>query len=153
MRPWRAAVCAGLIAAAVSLAIETPIVWFLTGNLPWAAARMTAAMLLGPDILFPPTFDAGIVALAFVIHFGLSIFLALVLARMIHGETVCHASLTGAAFGMVVFFINMYALTDIFFPWFAEMRNGMTFVSHVVLGTVLGWSYAVLAEKQTRTNA
>ncbi|HKQ29922.1 MAG TPA: hypothetical protein VJS66_01445, partial [Burkholderiales bacterium] len=124
--PWQSAVYSGVIAAIVSLALETPVIWLLHGELPWTAARMTAAMLLGPDVLSPPTFDLGMVALAFVIHFGLSIFFALILAAAIHGETPFHAAIAGAAFGGGVFFIDMFVLTDVFFPWFAQLRNAMT---------------------------
>jgi len=147
MRPWIAAVCAGSIAAVVSLAVETPIVWLMTGELPWVAARMAAAMLLGPQVLSPPTFDSGIVTLAFVVHFALSVFYALILAHMIHGETPAQAALTGAAFGAVVFFIDLYLLADAFFPWFAAMRDGITLMSHLILSAVTGWSYAVLTKK------
>lgn len=139
---------AGLAAAIISLAVETPIVWLLTGDLPWGAARMTVAMLLGPDVLSPPTFDFWIVTLAFLIHLALSAFYALILAWIIHGETPFHATITGAAFGIVVFSINMYALTDIFFPWFIALRSGITFFSHIVLGATIGWSYIALTTKK-----
>jgi hypothetical protein len=151
VRPWQAAVCAGLIAAVASLTIETPVVWLISGELPWAAARMTVAILLGPQVLSPPSFDVRIVALAFAIHFALSIFYASVLAWIVHGETVFHASITGAAFGVVVFFLNMFALTDIFFPWFVELRNAITFCSHIVLGAVMGGSYVAIVKAMRRS--
>lgn len=144
IHPWQASVYAGIAAATVSLAIETPLVWLLKGQLPWAAARMAAAMLLGPSVLSPPTFDFWIVVLAFVIHFSISIFLAFILAWIIHGESLGRAIGMGVVFGIIVFFINMVGLTAIFFPWFAELRNWITFVSHTVLGASLGGAYCLM---------
>jgi hypothetical protein len=145
--PWQIAICAGVIAATFSLAIETPIVWFMSGELPWGAARMAAAMVLGPTVLLPSAFDIGVVLLAFIVHFALSIFYALILAYIIHGETAFAAALTGAAFGAVVFVVDLFVLTDIFFPWFVTMRDTITLMSHLILGGVSGWTYTVLIKK------
>jgi hypothetical protein len=150
VRPSRfvsTALHAGMVAGAVSLAIETPIVWLRADELPWAAARMAAAMVLGPSVLSPPTFDAGLVALAFAVHFGLSILFALPLVWVTPGETFRQAVAIGIAFGAIVYAINLHILAPMFFPWFEALQNGMTFFSHLTLGATAG---AVCAMRSAR---
>ena len=141
---WGAATHAGLTAAVVSLAIETPLVLLLQGDLPWAAARMTVAMLLGTDALSPTdTFDVCLVTLAFGIHLALSVVYGLIFAAAIREMTNVRAALIGAAFGLLLFFVNLYGFAPAFFPWFIELRGGITLFSHLIFGAVLGSSYVI----------
>ena len=141
-RKWHAAIYSGITAALVSLAIETPLVWLLQGELPWAAARMTAAMLLGTGVLIPPdTFDFRLVMLALGIHIMLSVLYGLIFASVTRGMTIARAAVIGAAFGLLLFVVNLYGIAPILFPWFLELRGGITVFSHLVFGAVLGGSY------------
>lgn len=123
---WRAGIHAGITAALVSLVVETPLVWLLQGELPWAAARMTAAMLLGSEVLSPAdTFDFWLVLLALAIHLALSVLYGLMFASVTRAITIAGAAMIGAAFGLLLFFINLYGVAPIFFPWFLELRGGI----------------------------
>lgn len=145
---WRAGIHAGITAALVSLVVETPLVWLLQGELPWAAARMTAAMLLGSEVLSPAdTFDFWLVLLALAIHLALSVLYGLMFVSVTRAITIAGAAVIGAAFGLLLFFINLYGVAPIFFPWFLELRGGITVFSHVVFGAVLGGSYVMFRKR------
>lgn len=76
----KGAVWSGLIAGAAFLMIEMGLL-ALMGQSPWGPPRMMAAMVLGQDVLPPPaTFDLGIVAVAMMVHFSLSIVFGILFA-------------------------------------------------------------------------
>jgi len=106
-------------------------------------SRLTAALVLGHDVLPPPaTFDVEVMLAATAIHFLLSIFYAAILLPVRRsGLVVSH--LAGAGFGIVLYFINMHGFTAIF-PWFAEARGGITLATHVVFGVAVSMTYQYL---------
>lgn len=70
---WKAGLWAGLIAGALDEALLMAVI-LLQGGSVWAAARMSAAIVLGESVLPPPdTFDLGVMAASTFVHFGLSI--------------------------------------------------------------------------------
>ena len=56
------------------------------------------------------------------------------------------ASLVGAVFGLAMYLLSFYGMTR-FFPWFAEARNSVSVVSHLVFGVVVADTYLRLARK------
>jgi hypothetical protein len=147
-RRWRVSLYSGLIAGLVSLIVETPFVWFINDQTPWLAARMTAAMLLGPDAMSPPaTFDLWLVALAFAIHIALSVVYALTLGAVVQGMPTANAAYAGGMFGIVLYFINLHVIAPAFFPWFIELRNVISLISHIVFGAIAGGCYVFLTQK------
>ncbi len=143
VRPnWKAAVFAGLVAAIVSLIVETPLVWLIHGESPWPAARMAAAMVLGPTVLSPQArFDLGVVLVATLIHLALSVVYGVLLAPSLTRAGRIGAGVIGAFFGLVLYLANLHVLAPLWFPWFAPLRTGLTVFSHVVFGAALGVSY------------
>jgi uncharacterized membrane protein YagU involved in acid resistance len=80
MPDWRAAVIGGCVAGAVFLVLELLVMW-VTGQSPWGWPRMIAAIAVGRDALAQPaSFDAGIMLVALIVHFALSILFAIILA-------------------------------------------------------------------------
>lgn len=144
---WKAAILAGLIAGVVFLMIEMMLL-ALTGESTWGPPRMMAAMVMGESVLPPPaTFDAIIMMVAMVVHFILSILLAVLCAWVL---SLWHLSAgtaiaLGAAIGLLVYLVNFYLVAAILFPWFAMARNWISIVSHVGFGAVLAWAYLILA--------
>ena len=53
----------------------------------------------------------------------------------------------GAAFGLLIYLVNIYPVAAILFPWFAMARNWITISSHIVFGAVLAWAYLALARR------
>lgn len=139
---WKSTVYAGLVAGAVFMVLEMMMVWLFLGQSMWGPPRMIAAMVLGTGVLPPPaTFDIGIVMTAMIVHFMLSVILALILAPIIRNMKPGAAVTAGAVFGLAVYLINFYPIAAMFFPWFSNARNWVSVVAHIVFGAVLAWSY------------
>lgn len=142
---WKAAILAGIVAGLVFLILEMMLVPMFLGGSPWGPPRMIGAMALGADVLPPPaTFDIGVVLTAVVIHMVLSMLFAVVLAFVIRGWDISKAAVAGAIWGLVLYFLNFYVMTAIW-PWFADARNWVSILSHLVFGLVAGISYVKMA--------
>lgn len=144
---FKAALWAGIVAGIVFMVLEMLLVATLGGGSPWGPPRMIGAIALGRDVLPPPaSFDAGVFVVAMLIHFLLSIVLALIFGWIIsHWRLGLMASIAvGALFGLVVYLVDFYGFTALF-PWFAQARTPITLVAHLVFGIVLGWTYHALA--------
>lgn len=143
---WKAAAWAGVIAGAVFMMAEMLMVWLFMGQSPWGPPRMMAAMALGKDILPPPAdFSFLAMAVAMMIHFPLAILYGLILGWVVHRLDTTTAVLAGAVFGLVaVYLVNFYGVAPMLFPWFAEARNWISLLAHVLFGAVLGGAYAGL---------
>lgn len=148
---WRSAFWSGIIAGAVFMMLEMLLVPVFLGGSPWGPPRMIAAIGMGRGVLPPPdTFALVPMLVAMVIHFMLSIVLAVILALIVSRLGLGMAVLVGAAFGLLVYLINFYALTA-FFPWFAMARNWISIFSHLMFGAVAALSYKWLQNPQGQT--
>lgn len=139
--PLNRALVAGLIAGLVFIAMEMALVATAGGGSPWGPPRMMGAIVLGPEVLPPPaTFDAGIVAVAMIVHFALSALLGVIFALVAGRFALSRGALIalGVAFGLAVYAVNFHGFTALF-PWFEMARNWITIASHAVFGAVLAW--------------
>jgi len=84
-----------------------------------------------------------------LIHFALSIAYGLTLSAFISRLSTAAALLAGAAFGLALYAINMYAFT-FFFPWFAAARDWITAATHVVFGVVVAAVYRRCSMRTSR---
>jgi len=145
---WRRAAVAGIAAGVVATAFQIALWWVAAEPLPaifFRDARLTAAIVMGSQVLPPPaTFDGMIVLVATLVHFALSIAYGLILSTMIsrrgapYGLRRC--ALAGAAFGLLLYAVNMYGFTFVF-PWFVATRDWITAATHAVFGTVAAIVY------------
>jgi hypothetical protein len=144
-----AAIWAG-IAAGVFSTLAQVVLWVtFTDLFPSALfrdARLTAAIIMGPEVLPPPaTFNATIMLVATLIHFSLSIIYGIILAYpaawLVRGVSVL---VFGALFGTAIYGINLYGFT-VAFPWFTEVRGGNTLAAHIIFGLTCAGAYKVLA--------
>ena len=143
-----AAAAAGIIAGVVATGAQLVLWWIFTDALPsifYRDARLTAAMLMGPDVLPPPaTFEWGVMLVATFIHFMLSIAYGLILAPLISRPGMVASMLAGAVFGLIIYATNMYGMTLIF-PWFSVARDWITLATHIVFGISLAVPYKLLS--------
>ncbi|WP_429318414.1 hypothetical protein [Paraburkholderia sp. GAS448] len=151
MPDWRAVVIAGCVAGAVFLVLELLGIWF-AGQSPWGAPRMIAAIAVGRGVLTqPPTFEVGIVLVALAVHFVLSVIFTLILAVIIapfsFDSSMGMASLAGAVFGATVYLVNFYGMSHVF-PWVADARSWVSFVSHIAFGLIAADTYLRLERKE-----
>ena len=56
----------------------------------------------------------------------------------------------GAAFGLVIYAVNFYALAPLF-PWFADLRGWSALIGHVVFGISAALIYWKLSLRGTPT--
>ncbi|WP_063553098.1 hypothetical protein [Burkholderia territorii] len=99
-------------------------------------ARLTAALVMGRSVLGASTgFDPAIMGVATAVHAALSLAYTAVLAKLVRHLSPGAALLTGGAFGLALYGINLHAFTAIF-PWFVAARGVITLVAHVVFGVV-----------------
>lgn len=154
---WVAAAVAGFVACAFFSAVEMLMVLLVSGQSPWVPPRMVAAIVLGPGILSQPaTFDVSIVAMALLVHAAISVVLGVVLGAIVApfrlDSDVVTVSVAGAVFGLIVYAVNFYVMTQLF-PWFIESRGWTMVAGHVIFGAFAGYMYWVLAQIDDRTSA
>jgi hypothetical protein len=145
---WRAAVYAGVVAGILATAVEIALWWAFTDALPdilFRDARFAAALVFGRGVLSAPAFDWGVMFIAALVHFALSVVYALILSRLIRRMTLYRSLLAGAAFGLALFSVNMYGFTMVF-PWFEAARDWITVAAHLVFGMVAAGVYSVLTQ-------
>jgi hypothetical protein len=144
-----AAIGAGLIAGILATVVQGLLWWIFTESILdtlFRDARLTAAILMGRTVLPPPGhFDLGIMIVATGIHFGLSILYSLLLALAIAERSWRMSLLMGAAFGLVLYAINLYGLTALF-PWFTAVRDPITLAAHLVFGLTAAGAYRRLVK-------
>lgn len=149
---WKAAVWAGLLAGLAGDVVMTPLLWWFEGTSPWTPPRMIAAMVFGESVLPPPaTFDFSLVATGSAVHFALSVGYALVAGALLKRLEMVPAIAAGAVFGLALYVVNYYLIAPMLFPWFVEARGWITWLTHLVFGSVLGLAYVVLRRRQNRS--
>lgn len=141
---WSAAFQAGLIAGTVFLFVNLVLGPMAYGGSVWVWIRLLASPILGSDILAPPaTFDAGALAAALVVQYGVSTVLTLTIAYVLHRWGLWVGILGGAVLGLAFYMINIYTLTY-FFPWFYALAGWVMALSHVLFGAFAGGVYELL---------
>lgn len=144
------AIEAGLLGGLIFLTLEMLMVPLFAGGSPWGPPRMIAAIVLGRDVLPPPaTFNLGIVVVALIVHFILSIAYAFVIGLIVHRLRTATAAFVGLIFGFVLYFVNFYGFTA-FFPWFAEARNWISVFAHFVFGLSTAVIYKALLHRERK---
>jgi len=115
----------------------------LTGGATWGPPRVTAAILLGPEVLPPPaTFDSRMVLVGMLVHCALSLILAMLWGVVARPWSVEVTALVGAGFGVAVYLVILYGAAAMV-PWFADARNAATIMSHAVFGIALALGYSM----------
>ena len=111
---------------------------------PWKLPRMIAATIRGPAALEPAgEFDLVLVMLGVGVHFALTLLYAFALLGLIVDVKRWTAPYLGLAFGVALYFVNLYGFTQLF-PWFAELRTADTLAAHAVFGLLVAradWAF------------
>ncbi|MFW5781129.1 MAG: hypothetical protein ACOCXD_01025 [Bacteroidota bacterium] len=148
---WKAAIWSGIIAALVMLLLEMIMNPLFLGNSMWGPSRMIGAILIGSEVLPPPaTFDFGVLMAAAAVHFPLSIVFALIIGYLIRKVSVGMAIGIGAGIGLVLYLINFYGFTALF-PWFANARNWVQIVIHILFGVAVAWPFKAMYKEHSVT--
>lgn len=146
-----AAISAGIISGIIATAVQMALWWLFQEPLPellYRDARLTAAILMGTEVLPPPaSFNWKVMIVATAIHFLISIGYGVILAYLVFRLDMLFSLLIGAIFGTAVYVINMYGFTLIF-PWFSIVRDWITFFTHIVFGMSLAGMYKQFARHE-----
>lgn len=142
---WGKAVTAAFIAG-VSFLFLQMLISGATGQGAWMPVRMIAAIALGTGVLPDSGADLWVLWTAFLIHFGLSLLTAWIMAPIIQDMAMGKALAVGAGFGVLIYVVNFYLLTELF-TWFAGARGLATLLNHLVFGVVLAYSYESLRRR------
>lgn len=146
----RAAAAAGIAAGVVSTLVQLALWAAFTDALPailWRDARLAAAIVLGPKALGSGAPDAASWIIATIVHFTLSIVYGFALAPLIARRSMAGSIAVGAAFGAVVYAVNMYGFTAAF-PWFEAARDAITAATHLVFGASAAVAYRSVADRR-----
>jgi hypothetical protein len=112
--------------------------------------RLTAAIVMGRGVLGASAgFDPLVMAAATLVHLALSLVYAAVLAKVIRNLSLAAALLAGAAFGLILYGVNLYAFTAIF-PWFIPVRGAVTLAAHLVFGVTAAAAYRFARRQAAR---
>jgi len=125
-------------------------------DLHWIAAlgAGTAAAIISTvaQILLWATLTDALPGVATVVHFGLSIVYAMVLAAIIAARSTRSSLIVGGLFGLALYAINLYGFTAVF-PWFTVARGGITLAAHLVFGLSASATYGWLRSRQVAAKA
>lgn len=144
---WKAAAMAGVVAGVVFMMMEMMLMP-LFGLAPsmWAPPRMIAAIGLGKSVLPPPaTFDFMAVMVAMLIHFAASILFAVAVALIIRRLSIGAAIAFSIVAALLLYGFVFYVMTSGPWPWFADGRNWVNVLTHIVFGAIVGWWYKARA--------
>jgi len=134
------AVVSGFTAGTLATAVQM-LLWWLSATPVLETllrdARLTAAIALGQAVLASePTWRWDILLVATLTHFTLSIIYAAIAMPYVRRLSVRLAIVTGALYGLMLYGINLHALTE-FMPWFSVSRGWVTLLTHVIFGITL----------------
>lgn len=136
-------IAAGVVAGVVST-LSQGLVWLLSGS-PVAElflrdARLTAALVLGRNIIDQSDRWVLVLSCATIIHFVLSNVFSYATISLTVGLTLVRAVLAGGFLGLLLYAINLHGFTEVF-PWFVVARSWNTAVAHIVFGASAVWTY------------
>jgi hypothetical protein len=142
---------AGIIATAAQM-----FLWWLTAvplfETLYRDARLTAAIVMEISGL-PPASQWGILIVASLIHFGLSIAYAVIPAHFAGRMRTGPVLLAGFAYGLAIYGVDLYGFAVIF-PWFAIARGWVTILTHVIFGIALAGGCKLLSRTRgTQTDS
>ena len=141
---WRAALWAGLFAGMAFLVLNLVLTPLVLGGNMWVIVRLWASLLMGSSILAPPaTFHLLALPMALLVNFGLSFGFALLIAYVVHRGGLITGIAGGAALGLAIYGIVIYAGTH-FFPWYFPMRSGVMIYNFIAFGGIAGGVYEYL---------
>ena len=149
---WSSIVFAGSIAGTLFMVIHILLTAIFDASAVWRYPKMIAAILLGENILNrPEAFEFGIFLIAFALHIALSITFTYFLALFIKGRSLTKTMLISLMFGLSLYLINFYGFSALF-PWFAEARNWILIITHVLFSAIATTCYFFFTERAKKRN-
>ena len=141
-----AGVCAGLIAGAVYLALQTILAGTASGD-TWLPLRRICAILLGDDVLPGADFGMELAGIGLLVHFAVSIVYGRFVDLAVRDAPLGKAAVIGAIVGLAMYLVVFELIAQFVFPWFGNSPHGITALDHVLFGLICGATYSVLRRR------
>lgn len=145
---WSAVIWSGVVTGILSL----PILFFAlpaiidldTNNI----IQYWASMILGSSVItIPADFSVNLLVAAIIVHVGLSLILATVIASIFHRFGTLVGVMGGALVGLAYYLINIYSMTY-FFNWMYLFQGSAFLLFNMIVGGMAGFFYESLEIEQ-----
>ena len=138
---FRQAVYAGILAGIISLVFAMTGFHVFTDNTLWAFPRISAAIVMGKDVLPPAaTFDLGIILTGVIVNLAFSAIYSIILALFIHLTNRPASVLTGLIYGLLLYIININ-LAGGLFRSLGDSGTWIYLISSVLFGGTCGFLF------------
>lgn len=138
---WRAIPIAGVVGGTVFLLFLFALTLFARGMTPGLVLRYAASLVVGETAL--TSTDPMVFVVGALTHYGLSIFLTLIIAIVVHRWGLLVGLIGGAVLGLSLYGINFYTMT-LFFEWAYALSSLDMAIAHVLFGAAAGTVYEML---------
>ncbi|MBA3901967.1 MAG: hypothetical protein H0X62_17480 [Bacteroidetes bacterium] len=129
-----------VVAGTVMIALEMILVKIFTDYSIWVSPRKMAAIIMGPEVLKPHTFNIVILAVAMLVHYSLSIIYGFIFHFITARLSSIMVVISGLVFGLALYLINFYGFAEVLFPWFKGARDWTMILGHLAFGFTLGFT-------------
>jgi hypothetical protein len=141
----------GIAAGLLYLVVQMTFSSVLTDAGILAPLHRIAAMLLGRDEVGPLSqAGASTIAMALLIHAGLSFVFGRLIGWAIGGRGVAASVAIGMALGPALFVINFLVIAPSAFPWFEQSPQVATAFDHLLFGGIAAAIAVLLSRPVTR---
>ena len=148
---WGKALVAGMVSMAVFAAILMAFGWTVRGASPWRPLDIVGAIVLGQ-----PTSDSILAHTAATSAAGGLLLLVLgalsgvVVAFLVHRMHAVLALVTGVAFGLAMYTVDMHGLARIF-PALEMLRGWSTLIAYAIQGGLAAGLYKAMVRALVET--
>jgi hypothetical protein len=140
---WNAAFWAGLISGVVTFLLCLLFAGILVKS-PWFYTRLVSSLIFGSRVLITPTtFDLGTFLIGLVVHLILALFIAMLIAIIVHKYGILVSLVGGAVIGLAVYTIGFYSFSHLF-PWLIPFRSWMFLAEFIFYGALAGGMYELM---------
>jgi hypothetical protein len=138
---FRQAINAGILAGIIFLVFAMIVFHVFTDNTLWAFPRITAAIVMGKNVLPPAaSFDLGIVLVGVIVHLALCVIYSVFLALFIHLTNLPASVITGLIYGLMLYFISIN-LTGGLFNGLVQSGSWIYLLSTILFGGTCGFLF------------
>src|SRR5688572_17179485 len=123
------------------------IFWLVTRGIPWAPSGLVSPTVMGREIKDPGSLSSSLAIVAILLHFVSALIYSSIMIPLIHRFCYSNAWLIGAAFGIVLYLVNL-AAASIFAGGAPYSRELPVFITHLAYGVVFTGAYKGLVKRR-----
>jgi hypothetical protein len=135
---WPIAVMAGLLVGT--------IFFLFSRGLPWASSGFVSPTLMGREIKPPEEVSWSLSVVVILLHMGLSVLYALMIAPAVNWIRGVPALFMGGLIGLILYGVNFGLFASVLSN-FAEQREIPALITHLAFGMVAAGAYKGMARR------